>query len=90
MTQRDLAALTGVAQPTIARIETGNAVPRVDTLDRLLRACGEEMDARPRLGIGVDRTVIRQLMALTPLERLASLRDEGVVLEQFSGARRIS
>jgi transcriptional regulator with XRE-family HTH domain len=90
LTQRQLATLTGIAQPTIARIETGESVPRVDTLDRLLGACGEEIEAGPRLGIGIDRTVIRQLLALSPLERMASLVQEGSVMERLSAARRLS
>ncbi|MGH2810631.1 MAG: helix-turn-helix domain-containing protein, partial [Actinomycetota bacterium] len=36
LSQRQLARLSGVAQPAIARLESGRAVPRVDLLDRLL------------------------------------------------------
>jgi transcriptional regulator with XRE-family HTH domain len=90
LTQRQLAALTGIAQPTIARIESGESVPRVDTLDRLLEACGEELEAVPRMGVGIDRTVICQLLAMSPLERVASLKEEGEVTAQLSAARRLS
>ncbi|MEO7443537.1 MAG: helix-turn-helix transcriptional regulator [Acidimicrobiales bacterium] len=71
LTQRELAAITGVAQPTVARIERGREMPRVDTLDRLLRACGDAVEAVPLAGVGIDRTVIAQLLRLTPAERLA-------------------
>lgn len=70
LTQRELAGRTGVAQPTIARIEQGLAVPRVDTLDRLLQACGERLDSLVRGGEGVDRTLIRSMLNRTPAQRL--------------------
>ncbi len=45
--------------------------PRVDTLDRLLRACGVSLTAEPRLGADVGREAIRGLLRLEPAERLA-------------------
>lgn len=70
LTQRDLAARAGVPQSTIGRIESGAADPRVSTLDRLLRACGDELDAVPRRGIGVDRSLLRDNLERTWVERL--------------------
>jgi transcriptional regulator with XRE-family HTH domain len=70
LTQRELAAKSGVPQETIARIERGRADPRVGTLDRLLEACGFGLEVEPRLGIGVDRTQIRALLELSPSRRL--------------------
>ncbi|MGH2573205.1 MAG: helix-turn-helix domain-containing protein [Actinomycetota bacterium] len=69
LSQRDLAARAGMPQSAIARIEKGVVLPRVDTLDRLLAGCNEALESRPRLGRGVDRTAIRQLLRLTPGER---------------------
>jgi predicted transcriptional regulator len=69
-TQRGLAARAGVPQPAIARIERGSVVPRVDTLERLLRACGETLEAMPEIGIGIDRSRIAELLELSPAERL--------------------
>jgi transcriptional regulator with XRE-family HTH domain len=71
LTQRELAAKSGVPQETIARIERGRADPRLGTLDRLLEVCGYGLEVEPRLGIGVDRTRIEALLRLTPSERLA-------------------
>ena len=71
LTQRQLSAKAGIPQETIARIERGRVDPRVGTLDRLLEACGYGLESMPRLGIGVDRTQIRELLKLTPSERLA-------------------
>jgi len=58
-----------VPQPMVARIETGAVIPRVDTLDRLLAACGEGMESAPRPGLGLDRTVARNLLRLSPARR---------------------
>ena len=87
LTQRDLAQRTGVAQPTIARIEGGHEVPQVDTLERLLRACGESLEVLPAAGAGVDRSSIRVLLARTPAERIATLVKEAPTLERLSKAR---
>lgn len=70
LTQRALAARAGVPQSTVARIERGRLDPRISTLDRLLRACGVELDVVPRPGAGVDRTQIRERLALSPEQRL--------------------
>ncbi len=71
LTQRQLAERAGVPQPSIARIESKRVVPRVDTLDRLLRACGRSLEATRRLGEGVDRTHMRELLKLTASDRAA-------------------
>lgn len=73
LSQRDLAERAGVPQSTIGRIETGVLDPRATTLDRLLRACGEELRAAPRRGAGVDRSLIRAMLALTPVERIEAM-----------------
>ena len=71
LTQRQLAAKSGIPQETIARIERGRVDPRVNTLDRLLAACEFGLEVMPRLGIGIDRTQIQALLRLSPSERLA-------------------
>ncbi len=70
LSQRELAHRAGLAQPAIARIESGGVVPRVDTLERLLRVCGHGLEVTRRAGAGVDRSVIRELLRLTPRQRL--------------------
>ena len=70
LTQRQLAAKAGIPQETIARIESGATDPRVSTLDRLLEACAMGLEVMPRLGIGVDRTQIGELLDLTMGKRL--------------------
>ena len=70
LTQRQLGERAGVSQPVVARIESGAVVPRVDTLDRLLEACGEGLESVLRPGLGLDRTGYRELLWKTPAERV--------------------
>jgi len=87
LTQRALATRLGVPQPSVARIESGAVVPRVDTLERLLSVCGATLTAAPRPGAGVDRTPIRELLALTPSERLHRATIEARNLDRFLTGR---
>jgi predicted transcriptional regulator len=89
LSQRALAARTGVAQPTIARIERGKDDPRLGTIERLLHACGETIEVVPQAGLGVDRTEIRELLRLSPRQRLAGLAEEAPMLDQLRGARPV-
>jgi transcriptional regulator with XRE-family HTH domain len=70
LSQRELARRCGIPQPSISRIERGVVSPTVDTLERLLRACGMELEPvdRPRED-DVDRTLIWESLKLTPGER---------------------
>ena len=83
LSQRALATRSGIPQPAIARIERGTVVPRVDTLDRLLAGCGEELGTARRPGVGIDRTSIRALLRLTPAERIRVATREGRNLERL-------
>ena len=69
LTQRELAEKASVPQSQVAKIESGAVVPRVDTLDRLLEACGEGLESVRRPGIGLDRTLARNLLRLDPPRR---------------------
>lgn len=57
-------------QSTVGRIETGAIEPRAVTLERLLRATGHELSIEPHYGGGVDRSLIRWFLRLTPKERI--------------------
>jgi transcriptional regulator with XRE-family HTH domain len=86
LSQRELAERTGIAQPAIARIERGSSSPRVDTLDRLLRGAGLSLEGAPRLGTGVDRTLIRATRATSPEERILAAGRSGRNLIAFRNA----
>lgn len=88
LTQRGLAERARVPQSQIAKIESGAVVPRVDTLDRLLEACGEGLEALPRPGIGVDRTLARELLELEPAERLRRVAEETARMSRRMAAAR--
>ena len=47
MSQRDLARMTGIKQPQIARLEKGEQLPTLDTLGRLLSALGGRFEMGP-------------------------------------------
>jgi transcriptional regulator with XRE-family HTH domain len=83
LSQRALAAATGVAQPAIARIERGVVSPRMDTMDRLLAATGGSMEVTRRLGDGVDRSLIQASLARTPEERVIAAGRAGRNLAAF-------
>jgi transcriptional regulator with XRE-family HTH domain len=88
LTQRDLARRTGIAQPTIARIESGRENPRLQTVERLLEACGYVIESIPIAGHGVDRTQMRELLRVSPRRRLELLRQDVRGLAKLDGARR--
>lgn len=91
LTQRELSAKVGIPQETIARIERGRVDPRIGTVDRLLEGCGYGLESLPRLGIGVDRTQIRELLKLTPSERLAlAMADDAHFVELRRSIRRVA
>lgn len=70
LTQAELSRRSGIPQPAIARIEGNKTVPRIDTLDRLLTACEMQLAVVPLEGAGIDRSGIREMLKLSPLERL--------------------
>ena len=91
LTQRELSAKVGVPQETIARIERGRVDPRVGTLDRLPQGVSLGLESMPRLGVGVDRTQIRELLKLTPSERLAlAMADDAHFVELRRSIKRVA
>jgi transcriptional regulator with XRE-family HTH domain len=88
LTQRELAQRTGIAQPTIARIEAGRVDPMLSTIERLLAACGARLRVDPQPGYGIDRTQMRELLKLTHAERLDLLRRDAAALAVFDQAIR--
>jgi transcriptional regulator with XRE-family HTH domain len=75
LTQADLAQRLGTAQSAISNWERGRDTPRIDTLARILEACGFEADMTFRRLDDVDRAQIRQNLAMTPAARLESVRN---------------
>ena len=86
VSQRRLAEITGVAQPTIARIERGQVDPRLSTVDLLLSGLHIEIDVRRAPGTGVDRSQLREMLRRTPRERLELLTSDASGLERLLSA----
>ena len=88
LTQRELARRAGIPQPSISKIERSVVSPTVDTLERLLRACGMELlvwDA-PKED-DVDRTLIWENLKLSPGQRLRQAAHESAVISRLRRAR---
>ncbi len=47
LTQKELAKCANLAQPAIARMESKNAVPQLDTLLKVLEALGQRIEIVP-------------------------------------------
>jgi transcriptional regulator with XRE-family HTH domain len=81
---RALAARAGTSHATLAAYEAGRAVPRVDTLDRILRAAGyaTDIDLAPRPDAteaerrakGDELRQALELAAMFPARHAAQLR----------------
>ena len=77
LSQRDLAVRARVPQSTIARIELETIEPRSSTAEKILAAAGYDISIEPRPGEGVDRSLIREFLKLTPRERVDSVAASG-------------
>jgi predicted transcriptional regulator len=88
LSQRALAVRAGVPQPAVARIEAGAISPRVSTLLGLLMAAGSTLEVAPRLGAGVDRTLIRATLARSPEDRIRAAANAQGNLRAFLDATK--
>ena len=80
LSQAELAERLATTQSAVSRWERGHDEPRISTLRSILQACGrrlvlESVD-------DVDRAQIRQQLAMTPEQRLASVTN----VSHFVGA----
>jgi transcriptional regulator with XRE-family HTH domain len=88
LSQRQLAEKSGLPQSTIGRIEAGLVDPRVGTLSKLLRACGYDLEVLERIGIGVDRTLMRPVAPERGAEALAVIASSSRNLRRFVASTR--
>jgi transcriptional regulator with XRE-family HTH domain len=74
LSQAALARRLGTSQPAIARLESGRSNPTILTLRRALDALGHhlELTSAPRRRTGVDETLLRRQLRLTPAERVST------------------
>src|SRR5680860_130347 len=85
LSQAELAERLGTTQSAISRWERGHESPRVDTLGRVLQACGFEGDLTFRRHDDEDRSQIRHMLSLTPEDRLRHFTS---AINAFNIARR--
>jgi transcriptional regulator with XRE-family HTH domain len=73
LSQASLASRLGTTQSAIARLERDASSPRVETVERALRACGLrlELTAYPERS-SVDETQIAGILRRTPGDRIKS------------------
>ena len=78
LTQAELARLAGVSQPAIAQLESPDSNPTIDTVNRVARAMGGQIDFHPTVAEHV-KDYARQLRKLGPgherVRVLESMRD---------------
>lgn len=87
LSQRELSRRARVPQSTIARIESSVIDPRWSTVRNLLQACGYRLRLS-RLGEGVDRSLMRELIELTPDELLDLAAQHAHALDELLGSVR--
>lgn len=88
LTQRELAARAGTSQSAVARYELAKSMPDIETLDRLLAACGYELGWRLEpLDPTPDRQ-IREAIARSPRARLEANRRLTRLAARGHGAAR--
>ena len=91
LTQSELAARAQTSQPALARYETGATMPSLPTLERILRACGQELrlDAAPLSdGAPVVATSARAFSGQAG-RRLRSVRGALLEAAAIHGVRRV-
>jgi predicted transcriptional regulator len=85
LTQRGLARRAGVPQPAIARIESGAVSPQLSTVVQLLESAGFTLEVSPRIGEGVDRSLIRAALERSPEERIRAATEAAKNLRAYLG-----
>lgn len=87
ISQQELANRTGLQQPAIARWESGRVEPSLSTVERLVGACGLELQLALAHADTADGASLQNL-ALSPEERLDQLVRTVRFIEE--GRRQIS
>jgi len=87
LSQAQLGARSGKAASAVGRWERGEALPPLETLRDLIRACGLELAIAITEGDDHDLALIRRNLERSPEDRLASLVTSVSVLQAMDATR---
>jgi DNA-binding XRE family transcriptional regulator len=74
LTQRQLGLRLGITQAAVAKLERPGANPTIETLAGAIWATGHRLQlSTPTRHVGVDESLIRKQLELSPLQRLRGL-----------------
>lgn len=88
LTQRELAEKAGTTQSALARIETGKTTPSFDTVLRLIRLCGLDLDIMLVERDDSDWWQAQGLLDLTPEERVRRMERFASTIREWQEAGR--
>ena len=74
LTQSELAARLGKSQPVIARWESGDVLPSLETVREVIRGCGLELTFSITKADDSNDAIIAAHLRMTPAERFEDLR----------------
>ncbi len=89
LTQAELAARLGTTQSAISQLESARANPRIGTVERALRACGQELSvtARPDKS-SIDETLVAARLRMSPGDRIKAFERSYADMRKFALAAR--
>lgn len=90
LSQAQLARRLGVSQAAVAKLERKGSNPTVRTLERALRATGQRLRLASEKPRGVDESLIRRHLELTPAQRIRELEGMYTFGRELTNAGRRS
>jgi transcriptional regulator with XRE-family HTH domain len=85
LSQASLASRLGTTQSAIARLERDASSPRVETVERALRACGQrlELGAQPAQS-SIDERLVASMLRMPPGERIKTFERSYANVREFA------
>lgn len=85
LSQASLASRLGTTQSAIARLERDASSPRVETVERALKACGQrlELGSRPTQS-SIDESLVASMLRMPPGERIKSFERSYANVREFA------
>ena len=88
LTQQALAERAGTTQSAIAKYESARSLPNIDTLHRLLAACGFRLELRAIPLDAASGSQLEESLTLTPKERIERNRRVTALAAKAARAHR--